>query len=598
MTIIIKTVFVEAHWSIDVVERYHAELRRAYQIIFEDLDVSEKIALQMIVKAINDTVDSDDLVLILLIFEAYLCMHAMNLSISSIIQRTMIIEKAMIEIRKFRAERQIVDVLNNRNDLIIISIHDLFLNSDVLIWRKDNVNQHDKWIESFKLLSIENETCKIALSSESIDFWSTVIKSFLIKSFNKIESIDENVQLTSDIEDVQSSDHQNNLSAELFELTRLAITRFTRARRLALRYQNVADIIVFLQDENSHSNQFEDVFISILTLISIFMKSRRKEINDLLKKRVFELITINAVSQDVRIFNFRFVDEIKYSDIADVYEKFRLVIQAYNDHDKTLMLTKSSTIQRMSQRTIFVLIVIIKHYLYLRDIIQTYVQSKISLNREFFIRSSSELDLSKNSILRVVKFLYDVSKAETHWFNIYQKHHKEKLSIIEFIFDSCLLHIEFISHFGIVRLQTDDTLILADDDFAELEEKKLNRVKLTFKKREKLILITLIKLNDELVIQIEDFKLTNSLNKISSISSLLTQSKQFDQIKLINLSFSINLTSSREKIRKMITFKNRYVAQRARNAYIATISQFEAIFDLLFAAQIINFKEKYAKRLN
>jgi hypothetical protein len=149
-----------------------------------------------------------------------------------------------------------------------------------------------------------------------------------------------------------------------------------------------------------------------------------------------------------------------------------------------------------------------------------------------------------------------------------------------------------------VRLQTDDTLILADDDFAELEEKKLNRVKLTFKKREKLILITLIKLNDELVIQIEDFKLTNSLNKISSISSLLTQSKQFDQIKLINLSFSINLTSSREKIRKMITFKNRYVAQRARNAYIATISQFEAIFDLLFAAQIINFKEKYAKRLN
>jgi hypothetical protein len=48
----------------------------------------------------------------------------------------------------------------------------------------------------------------------------------------------------------------------------------------------------------------------------------------------------------------------------------------------------------------------------------------------------------------------------------------------------------------------------------------------------------------------------------------------------------------------MITLKNQYVVQRARDVYIATISQFEASFDLSFAAQIINLKEKDAKRLN
>jgi hypothetical protein len=49
-------------------------------------------------------------------------------------------------------------------------------------------------------------------------------------------------------------------------------------------------------------------------------------------------------------------------------------------------------------------------------------------------------------------------EAGTHWFNTYQKHHKKKLSMIESTFDSCLLHIiEFINHFGIVDLQTDDT---------------------------------------------------------------------------------------------------------------------------------------------
>ncbi len=87
----------------------------------------------MIVKAINDTIDLDELMFILLIFGAYSRMHVMNLSTSSITQRAMTIEKVMIEIKKFRAERQIVDALDTRNDSIIISIHDLFLNSDVLI---------------------------------------------------------------------------------------------------------------------------------------------------------------------------------------------------------------------------------------------------------------------------------------------------------------------------------------------------------------------------------------------------------------------------------------------------------------------------------
>jgi hypothetical protein len=106
-------------------------------MIFEDLNpestISKEIILQMIVKAINDTVDSDDLVFILLIFGAYLRMHIMNPSKPSITQRAMTIEKAMIEIRKFRVERQIVDALNIRNDSIVISVHDLSLNSDVLV---------------------------------------------------------------------------------------------------------------------------------------------------------------------------------------------------------------------------------------------------------------------------------------------------------------------------------------------------------------------------------------------------------------------------------------------------------------------------------
>jgi hypothetical protein len=106
-------------------------------MIFENLDnetdINKNIILQMIVKTINDIVDFDELVSTLLIFDVYSRMHVMNSSISSINQRAMTIEKVMTEVRKFRAERQIANVLNTRNDFIIISIHDLSLNSNVVI---------------------------------------------------------------------------------------------------------------------------------------------------------------------------------------------------------------------------------------------------------------------------------------------------------------------------------------------------------------------------------------------------------------------------------------------------------------------------------
>ncbi len=77
----------------------------------------------------------------------------------------------------------------------------------------------------------------------------------------------------------------------------------------------------------------------------------------------------------------------------------------------------------------------------------------------------------------------------------------------------------------------------------------------------------------------------------------LTQERQCRNLHLVALK-SVDLTSSRGKIRKAVTPKDQYVAQRARAAYIATMCQPEAAFDLSFAAQIVNPKEKDAKALN
>ena len=59
----------------------------------------------------------------------------------------------------------------------------------------------------------------------------------------------------------------------------------------------------------------------------------------LLEKGVFEITKLIDVPRGIRLFNSRFVDEIKNPGIDTAFEKSRLVVQAYNDEEKDLVLT-------------------------------------------------------------------------------------------------------------------------------------------------------------------------------------------------------------------------------------------------------------------
>jgi hypothetical protein len=142
MNIRINIVFVETHHSIEMIERYHEFLRRVYAIIVEKLlEVDSNSILQMTFKTLNDSIDLDDLIFTLLVFDAYFRMIEMNVSSSTITQRFIAMRKAMNEVRKLNAIRQLNDALNIRNDSSSILIHNLSLNSDVLVYREKNENQ-------------------------------------------------------------------------------------------------------------------------------------------------------------------------------------------------------------------------------------------------------------------------------------------------------------------------------------------------------------------------------------------------------------------------------------------------------------------------
>ncbi len=99
-------------------KRYHDSLRRVYAVITTEISsVDFEIALQMTFKVINDSIEFDELIFTLLVFEAYLRMIEMNVSSFKIIQRATAMRKAMKEVQKFIAIRQMNDALNTRNDL-------------------------------------------------------------------------------------------------------------------------------------------------------------------------------------------------------------------------------------------------------------------------------------------------------------------------------------------------------------------------------------------------------------------------------------------------------------------------------------------------
>jgi len=117
-----------------IVERYHKPLRRAYQVIKDKIEgIDKTMALQMAMKAINDTAGYDGIIPTLLVFGAFLRMTYKDPPAPTIAQRANAIKKAMAEVTKLRAQRQVTDALRTRNGPSTDNVHEIPIGLDVLV---------------------------------------------------------------------------------------------------------------------------------------------------------------------------------------------------------------------------------------------------------------------------------------------------------------------------------------------------------------------------------------------------------------------------------------------------------------------------------
>jgi hypothetical protein len=140
------------------------------------------------------------------------------------------------------------------------------------------------------------------------------------------------------------------------------------------------------------------------------------------------------------------------------------------------------------------------------------------------------------------------------------------------------------TNMSIVDMQTNDILILVDSNFAAAKEKAIIDAKIMIKSRDNLESNSSLKFNNTIIERQEN-------------DIYLRQILQFDHFQLIQ-SVDIAITSSKDKIRFALTSKEQYVTQRARNAYVASICQSKASFDLFLAVQLIEISSKNITTLN
>ncbi|EAQ83592.1 hypothetical protein CHGG_09996 [Chaetomium globosum CBS 148.51] len=597
MAITVKEVPIEAHNSIGKVERYHAPVRRAYEILRkEDPSASPELSLQMAVKAVNDTAGPNGLVPTLLVFGAYPRMTHNSAPSPTLQQRAQAIKKATDAVRRLHAERKVQEARTTRNGPDTLRTTTLPLQSRVRVWREKS----RRWEGPFTLIGVHDEDCIVETSRGAQKFRSTVVKPYYEDPAqqddpaNQKDTAEKPAPEVPDSQPRSTTPPGNAIEEEPILDSIIVAThapfpgdedelpddgphRNTRPRRTHFAH-------AFLQESDVREDEIFEIFLStkeqadaalavqlradgkVTTPGEPFEESSKQEIESLITRGVFEFVKYDEdLHGDAEIFKSRIVNEIKGKTTDKPYEKSRLVVQGFGDAGKEAILTQSPTIQRASQRLILAIAPSLQRQgclLWLRDITQAYVQSEKALQRKIlaFLPQQIRHLYPEGTVMRVIKPLYGLAEAGTYWWVTYHNHHLKRLQMATSTYDPCLL----ISspenpEFACVGMQTDDTLGLSTEAFSQRENDQLKEASFSAKDKQFLTTAEPLVFNGGIV----------TLNKNGSIT--LRQKGQAQKLQLIDA----NAPDA----------KQQYVQQRARGAYIASICQPEACFDLSSAAQ-------------
>lgn len=622
--ITVHQVPVEAHWSIGKGERYHAMLDRAYSIIHAETrgTISKESCLQAAVSAINNTAGPNGLIPTLLVFGAYPRVSMDSPPAPSQLQRAAAIRAAMNELRKIVAKRRVNDTLATRNGPTAAGTLPMALpiGSEVRVFREKK-----GWSGPFRVLAVSDSDVTVELDNGPATFRSTTVMPYyrhpdgiVVPAENASQ---EKLQDTMrSIPEDNPTTAENDLPRPVEEEEAPVPFEYPQPRKAKPRGRpRKTPVTETVQKrprgrprkiptpQRAHTTSTDrtdpewipvpaSAFVSakekeaeklavilrkegkIRTPGVPFELSDETETNALIQRGVLQPVVLTPHQlTKVKVFGLRMVHEIKGRS-EQPYEKSRLVLQGYDDPDKTTIVTQSPTILRCSQRLILAIAPTLVHgkcFIMLRDISQAYTQSDHDVRREIFAKIPENLQgmFPAGAIFKIVKPLYGLAEAGAYWFDTYQRHHVSNLHMQQSCYDPCLLISNEKKEFGIAGLQTDDTINIGTQEFLDKEDAELVKAKFIAKPQRILKIGDTVDFNGSRIAIMPDAILTTQKDQAEKLAIVDVKAKAADRLQ-------------------------QYIEQRARGAYIASICQPEATFDYSSAAQVKDPVEKDVTALN
>ncbi|EED12075.1 hypothetical protein TSTA_001460 [Talaromyces stipitatus ATCC 10500] len=456
------------------------------------------------------------------------------------------------------------------NGPIITETLNLVLGSEVKVWREG-----DGWLGPYKVISVNGHDVTVDLGNGAVAFRATLVQQYLRDSKDESDRLIR-LPLSPPQEDLNRQDGRSQVDFDQTPRTRARVRLQDHPANLnhhvetggvhALQTPEMPALPRRRGRPRGSKNKpkaYAEVFISkkerddlelavklrregkITTNGAPFELSGKTEIDSLIANGTFKILHhANMDLRGIRIFNSRLINKIKGKNEIP-YKKSRL--------DK--ILTQAPTIQRASQCLLVSLIptlIEMGMVVEIRDITQAYTQAKTKLERLIIANLPIEMQnkYPPDSLLLVEGPLYGIPEAGAH--------HLNKLNMETSTYDLCLLISKLgDDEFGLVGMQTDDTLLICTEKFSRGEQAALQEA--SFKAKPK------TRLSETKPLEFNGARITLQNGIIN-----LQQKGQAAKIQPVGME---------ERAQK-------YVEQRARGAYLALICQPEAAYDLAVAAQL------------
>ena len=423
---------VQSHNAIGPGERYHAPLRRIFNRIYEDIpQIDRHLALQLAVKAMNDTVGPEGLVPTLLVFGTLPRFPPLSPTLPGHENRMKAMASARQEMADITAKLKIQLALRAR--VPPAAMYNITPGENVFI----HDEKSKKWLGPYPVS----------------------------KTFNKAVWVNR-----PDGERQYSLDHclpvAEATGLNLIHHVHSSLAKFAPSGRNT----DVSDFIIHITKvlEPGDPRQQEEAF----------QKAIEKEIAGLQENEVYEVVDRDTIPANSNILGGRFVLSIKNVDTADELFKARFVAQGHRDRDKNTLVHTATSLRHRSIRIIVALAVILGFKLWTQDVKQAFLQSKQPLAREVYIRPTPEFLLTREKLLKLLKPLYGLPDAGDYWDDTYTDFMKTDQQMVTTTLDlSFFYKLEDGKLQGMSGIVVDDGLHAGNAQFREANK----RIEQTFK---------------------------------------------------------------------------------------------------------------------